>query len=48
VIEIIEGSGTRIFNEVKQIYKDEFSEVLKEYTKVKERTTNKGLFKVCL
>ena len=35
LIEIVEGSGTSILNEVKQIYKDEFSEVLKEYNEGK-------------
>lgn len=35
LIEIVEGSGTSILNDVKQIYKDEFSEVLKEYNEGK-------------
>ena len=35
LIEIVEGSGTSILDEVKQIYKDEFSEVLKEYNEGK-------------
>ncbi len=35
VIEIVEDSGTSILNEVKQIYEDEFSEVLKWYNEGK-------------
>lgn len=35
LIEIVEGSGTSILDEVKQIYKDEFSEVLKVYNEGK-------------
>lgn len=35
LIEIIEGSGTSILDDVKQIYKEEFSEVLKEYNEGK-------------
>ncbi len=35
LIEIVEGSGTSILNDVKKIYKEEFSEVLKEYNEGK-------------
>ncbi len=35
MIKINEGSGTSILNEVKQIYKEDFSEVLKEYNEGK-------------
>ncbi|WP_458457409.1 plasmid recombination protein [Pseudobutyrivibrio sp.] len=35
LIEIVEGSGTSILDDVKIIYKEEFSEVLKEYNEGK-------------
>ena len=35
LIEIVEGSGTSILDDVKKIYKEEFSEVLKEYNEGK-------------
>lgn len=35
MIKIKEGSGTSILDDVKKIYKEEFSEVLKEYNEGK-------------